>query len=80
MANYLASPRYSVGDIVFDMNGGYETEDAAEIKRLDALVPMWIKRVDEPEEPKKDAEPAAEEDAVKPAPKTRKAGTNASGK
>ncbi|MFD1267571.1 hypothetical protein ACFQ3Y_09070 [Paenibacillus motobuensis] len=50
MAEYKASPNYSVGDIRFDSSGHYQTEDTAEIKRLDALTPKWVARVDKPEE------------------------------
>ncbi|MBE3649195.1 hypothetical protein [Paenibacillus polymyxa] len=55
MAEYHASPRYSLDGIEFDVSGVYVTEDAGEIARLDALVPTWISRIDvkEPEEPKK---------------------------
>ncbi|WP_348623012.1 hypothetical protein ABFT51_17530 [Paenibacillus peoriae] len=55
MAEYHASPRYSLDGIEFDVRGVYVTEDVEEIARLDVLVPTWISRIDakEPEEPKK---------------------------
>lgn len=49
MAEYKASPHYSVGDIRFDSSGHYQTGDAAEVKRLDALTPKWVARLDKPE-------------------------------
>lgn len=69
MAKYKASPYYMVGDIKFDMNGEYATEKADEIEALDALAPVWVRKLDEEkktEEPKEPAEP-------KPASKPRKA-------
>ena len=78
MAKYVSSPRYSVSDMVFDANGVYETEDITEIKRLDALVPTWIRRIDEPEEPQKDEK--ATEEPQKPAPKAPRKAANASAK
>ncbi|MEK3836453.1 hypothetical protein [Paenibacillus sp. FSL R7-0128] len=58
MAKYTASPHYSVaGKIEFGFTGVYETEDTGEIATLDALVPIWIKRIDaiEPEADEKSA-------------------------
>ncbi|WP_342480407.1 hypothetical protein NST07_25680 [Paenibacillus sp. FSL L8-0340] len=68
MAKYSASPFYSVvGGIEFNVEGTYETESADEIALLDALSPTWIKQ-------------EAPEEAVKPAPKPRKAPANTSAK
>jgi hypothetical protein len=56
MADYKASPFYAVQDgetrISFDHAGAYSTDDAAEIKLLDGLVPAWIQRIDEQPEVK----------------------------
>ncbi|WP_339273728.1 hypothetical protein MKY59_21350 [Paenibacillus sp. FSL W8-0426] len=61
MAKYHASPRYMVGSITFDLHGNYETDNAEEIAQLEALVPTWIKRLDEikTEEPAEVTEPIA---------------------
>lgn len=77
MAKYTASPHYAVGSIRFDVFGRYETENSEEIAELDALVPTWIKSVDEPvhaDKPEVSEAPADD----KPA-RTRK-GATASGK
>lgn len=68
MAKYKASPRYVIGTITFDMHGEYETDKAEEIEVLDALVPMWVRRLDEV----KPEEPQAPEPKQKPEPKPRK--------
>ncbi|GIQ63712.1 hypothetical protein PACILC2_22800 [Paenibacillus cisolokensis] len=69
MAKYKASPNYAIQfgnkTIKFGWLGDYETEDAAEIKALDALVPHWIKRVDEPK-PEVNVIPDEEEKPEKP--------------
>lgn len=61
MATYKASSFYEVKNgnstIKFDWLGNYETADASEIKALDALVPTWIKRIDEPEQSNEPGEP-----------------------
>lgn len=69
MAQYKAQPFYAVevGDhtLVFDFFGQYSTDDPKEIVVLDALCPVWVKRVDKPEP--KTEEPEA---PVKPARKS----------
>jgi hypothetical protein len=72
MAKYHASPYYQVGSVTFDMNGNYATDKAEEIAQLDALVPTWIKRVDEPVE--------ETEEPQKPAPKAPRKAANTSAK
>lgn len=61
MAQYKAQPFYAVevGDrtITFDFFGAYETDKQDEVAVLDALCPVWVKRVDEPVTP----EPKTEE-------------------
>lgn len=60
MAKYKASPYYMVGDIKFDMNGEYATEKADEIEALDALAPVWVRKLDgekKTEEPKPASKP-----------------------
>lgn len=92
MAKYKARPFYSVrygsGDIIFGSNGDYETQDAGEIRALDALCPRYLKKAEEPvKQAEADAKPKAEEapekspkpTAEKPAAK-RKANANVSAK
>lgn len=76
MAKYHASPYYQVGKITFDMNGNYATDKAEEITQLDALVPTWIKRVDEPAEVTKEQA----EEPQKPAPKAPRKAASTSAK
>ena len=67
MAKYKAAPFYVVttgeSSVKFDWLGEYETDKAGEIKALDALVPKWIKRIDDPEQ-----EPVKTEDKPDDAP------------
>lgn len=60
MAKYKADPFYEIESgnvrVRFDYFGNYETDDKAEIEAIDALCPVWVKRIDEPEE---DAAPKA---------------------
>lgn len=85
MAKYKARPFYSVrygaGDITFGLHGDYETNDAGEIKALDALCPRYIRRIDEPEKKAEVAKeaPAKAEEKPKVAPK-RKANAKPSAK
>ncbi len=63
MAKYKGHPYYSVHiddkkSVRFDHNGNYETSNAKETAALDALVPRYFARVDEPKQPKPKAEPA----------------------
>lgn len=53
MARYKAVPGYVVKInnnkyLKFDGVGEYETEDKAEVAALDALTPLWAKRIDGP--------------------------------
>lgn len=63
MATYKGHPYYSVriddkNSIRFDQNGRYETNKAQEIAVLDALVPRYFVRLDEPKQTRTKAEPA----------------------
>lgn len=61
MAQYKAHPHYAIKvedqTITFDYFGAYETDNQDEIAALDALCPIWITRVDKPEQ----TEPKTEE-------------------
>lgn len=50
MAKYAGTPFYAVNlggkQIEFNFFGEYETNDAEDIKKLDALTPAYFKRVD----------------------------------
>lgn len=71
MATYKSSPFYAVrtdGEIAitFDYFGSYETDNAEEIAVLDALVPTYIKRVDEPKQPDAPKKEQPKQDDSKP--------------
>ncbi|MCU6709351.1 hypothetical protein M6D81_11595 [Paenibacillus sp. J5C_2022] len=76
MAKYKASPGYvvAVGNktVRFDYHGECKTDDAAEIKILDGLVPKWVTKVSDgnkPEVSKAEMEPKpAPAETQKPAP------------
>jgi len=57
VAKYQARPEYvvQIGDntIVFDYFGVLETEDATTIAGLDKLCPVYMQRIDQPQEQKK---------------------------
>lgn len=82
MAKYKAAPHYVIsGGIEFTAFGTYETEDADKIALLDSLAPLWITRVDKPEEPAQVDEVEAEDKPAKaPATTKRKANATSSAK
>ncbi|WP_339306909.1 hypothetical protein [Paenibacillus sp. FSL R5-0519] len=81
MAKYKAAPHYVIsGGIEFTAFGTYETEDADKIALLNSLAPLWITRVDKPEEPAQVDEVEAEDKPVKAPAKPRKANATSSAK
>lgn len=64
MARYKSEPKYMVRNddirITFDYAGEYETDNAAEIKILDGLVPRYMRKVDD-ESPRVDPETKPDE-------------------
>lgn len=83
MAKYKAQPEYTVTigenfSVEFDKFGFYETSEKDEIKALDALVPRYIKKVDdgkakeskESEQPKEPESTEPEPEQPKPEPET----------
>lgn len=81
MAKYKAAPHYVIsGGIEFTAFGTYETDDAEKIALLDSLAPLWITRVDEPEDTAQVDELDAEEKPAKAPSKSRKASATSSAK